>query len=718
MNKELKIVSKDEKTVVLSANVELECPPDIIMMFDKSLSKEEQAELGVCEKRTTLFHNFSTGKTSTDFRSVTRDGVGYHIMNKCDMKEKGFFAVYLPNLDAVLLTVCGFNKKRNPLKNEILNMEVEKYYLFFRGRAVYETKQRVSYEYDSSKRLSFAHVNDDFKTFTFSKSFGYNSGVENKWGERINAECSNTRSAFGTLFGEVVPVSGNRVISWKSFNEICMFGASTQVKKKTGPKQALIDKLTSCELPNAKPYGFKNKYATICKVEGYEDEPVCAIRTYYNDETAGTFESARMYVGKTIFIACKDNGAGEWVQMPLNAKRINHWNFGIDDFDKEAVVGTKLEYFGSIMDEIPFEQRGFVIWAFLMHPILEKMYKAGFNKYFQCQIEYCAQYGYAIDLEKNLRSNFGMYNTKKKKLSSVLGINQHQLKMVLAEMDELAEKENLTDCINLKELSIGYIKKIINSDFSNEYVDISSMDDQTFDALHGFVYHWNTVSRESEQNNYRTRRFRSCLLREVLPMLYSLYGMKTVVSMLPSLNEVTFRDCKRPYLEMYKDYLIGVTTLNEPHRYKAQFSLTNLNSITQMHNEVVAVVNIRNNEVKIEQWNERASFWKKWEFEDGDYIVVAPTNPSELGVEGINLHHCVKSYVDRVANGVTNIMFIRKREEPDIPFFTVEVSNDNSIEQIHGFANRNMDTEPDMIPFVTKWASQKKLKLHTVNKVR
>jgi hypothetical protein len=130
------------------------------------------------------------------------------------------------------------------------------------------------------------------------------------------------------------------------------------------------------------------------------------------------------------------------------------------------------------------------------------------------------------------------------------------------------------------------------------------------------------------------------------------------------------------------------------------------------------VVNIRNNEVKIEQWNERASFWKKWEFEDGDYIVVAPTNPSELGVEGINLHHCVKSYVDRVANGVTNIMFIRKREEPDIPFFTVEVSNDNSIEQIHGFANRNMDTEPDMIPFVTKWASQKKLKLHTVNKVR
>jgi hypothetical protein len=92
--------------------------------------------------------------------------------------------------------------------------------------------------------------------------------------------------------------------------------------------------------------------------------------------------------------------------------------------------------------------------------------------------------------------------------------------------------------------------------------------------------------------------------------------------------------------------------------------------------------------------------------------------PTDLATEGNMLHHCVKSYVDRVANKTTNIMFIRKRDEKDIPFFTVEVGNSGTIEQVHGFANRNADTEPGMTNFVKKWAKAKKLKAQNFNKVR
>ena len=73
---------------------------------------------------------------------------------------------------------------------------------------------------------------------------------------------------------------------------------------------------------------------------------------------------------------------------------------------------------------------------------------------------------------------------------------------------------------------------------------------------------------------------------------------------------------------------------------------------------------------------------------------------------------------DKVADGQTNIMFIRKKDKIDDPFFTVEVSNTGTIEQVHGFANRNASTEPGLTEFVKKWAEKRKLKLTNFNKVR
>ena len=78
----------------------------------------------------------------------------------------------------------------------------------------------------------------------------------------------------------------------------------------------------------------------------------------------------------------------------------------------------------------------------------------------------------------------------------------------------------------------------------------------------------------------------------------------------------------------------------------------------------------------------------------------------------------VKAYVERVAGGATNIMFIRKKDEPNKPFFTVEVTNQKMIAQVHGFANRNADTEPLLTEFVEEWAKKKGLTVGTINMVR
>lgn len=46
--------------------------------------------------------------------------------------------------------------------------------------------------------------------------------------------------------------------------------------------------------------------------------------------------------------------------------------------------------------------------------------------------------------------------------------------------------------------------------------------------------------------------------------------------------------------------------------------------------------------------------------------------------EGQALHHCVGGYALRMAEGKTAIFFIRLAEEPDRPYYTLELQGKNS----------------------------------------
>lgn len=72
-----------------------------------------------------------------------------------------------------------------------------------------------------------------------------------------------------------------------------------------------------------------------------------------------------------------------------------------------------------------------------------------------------------------------------------------------------------------------------------------------------------------------------------------------------------------------------------------------------------------------------------------------PENLDELKTEGECLHHCVGNYRDKVARGETMIFFIRKEEEPEKPYFTLEWKG--KIIQCRGF--RNCDMTPEVKAF-------------------
>lgn len=84
-------------------------------------------------------------------------------------------------------------------------------------------------------------------------------------------------------------------------------------------------------------------------------------------------------------------------------------------------------------------------------------------------------------------------------------------------------------------------------------------------------------------------------------------------------------------------------------------------------------------------------------------IMKAPKSCQEIIDEGQTLKHCVGSYAERHAKGQTTILFIRHKDQPDKPLYTVEVSKDNKIIQMHGYRNDFSGKPKEMTEFYSKY---------------
>lgn len=97
---------------------------------------------------------------------------------------------------------------------------------------------------------------------------------------------------------------------------------------------------------------------------------------------------------------------------------------------------------------------------------------------------------------------------------------------------------------------------------------------------------------------------------------------------------------------------------------------------------------------------------KQLEYKDEDFCIITPEDSSELINEGISLHHCVGSYVDKVNKGKTSILFLRKVDNPTESLVTIEYQN-GVIKQVRGLCERLM-TDKERT-FFNKWTKKFKL---------
>ncbi|WP_278428116.1 PcfJ domain-containing protein, partial [Clostridium cochlearium] len=150
-----------------------------------------------------------------------------------------------------------------------------------------------------------------------------------------------------------------------------------------------------------------------------------------------------------------------------------------------------------------------------------------------------------------------------------------------------------------------------------------------------------------------------------------------------------------------------------------QYDLTNEfilfpKNLKREHDKVMKLVKVENTKKLnrlIEQKHEILS--KLYEFEYKDFFIAVAKNADEIIKEGQNLHHCVGgiSYLEGMALGNNNIIFIRKKQEPSKSFYTMEIQTSrNKIIQCRGKTNDDMT--PEVEEFVEKFKNKKLNKIH------
>lgn len=105
------------------------------------------------------------------------------------------------------------------------------------------------------------------------------------------------------------------------------------------------------------------------------------------------------------------------------------------------------------------------------------------------------------------------------------------------------------------------------------------------------------------------------------------------------------------------------------------------------HNELVELRNKKADEKKLKRYRKydrqirkRLEEVKMYLWEDKNYMIVPAAKCEELMREGRALHHCVgasDTYMKRMAAGTSWILFLRRKEHPEEPYYTIEISMKN-----------------------------------------
>lgn len=112
--------------------------------------------------------------------------------------------------------------------------------------------------------------------------------------------------------------------------------------------------------------------------------------------------------------------------------------------------------------------------------------------------------------------------------------------------------------------------------------------------------------------------------------------------------------------------------------------------------------------------NEQLKKLKKFEFTFDNYMIIAPKDVFDIVAEGTILRHCIHTcdyYFDRISKNESYLFFLRRSNQPDVPWYTLEVEPSGNIRQKRTTGdNQNADLQK-AVSFLKKWQQYYKKQL-------
>ncbi|MBR2503307.1 MAG: PcfJ domain-containing protein [Oscillospiraceae bacterium] len=127
-------------------------------------------------------------------------------------------------------------------------------------------------------------------------------------------------------------------------------------------------------------------------------------------------------------------------------------------------------------------------------------------------------------------------------------------------------------------------------------------------------------------------------------------------------------------------------------------------NLQHKHDDLVMKIKWNEDEKLKETFHTLADILEEESYNDGDMLLRPARSEKELIVEGKLLKHCVGGYGKSHCEG-RSIFFIRKAEEPEKPWYTLQVDLKKGEQlQLHGYENDKNNPVPQKVKdFVTFW---------------
>jgi hypothetical protein len=488
------------------------------------------------------------------------------------------------------------------------------------------------------------------------------------------------------LGSDTYTVGSGRVVTVNSTWQIQEWYKTKQRVRGEGKQQKLTNKLTDMAVANIDELVAKypsnnhdNRYQSIIHFERLNDG--WSVLRIFNRNGTGLSERERMYLhddGANRIVAPSKDG---WVP----ARQTHTWGQHELVNKQEAMEQCKrLKYILPLIESESNQSIRNSLITILRFPELEQMINLGYKKA-------AMQIAHSTVPRADLKLMFGdCYNDKENSILRKAGLTKHQMDKYMSVYEDSGYYYNRC-ATALREMRKMFGDGLIH------------LDNTSFDEYYdGFIEMARSYSKEVYPQLEGLNIDRVKFIKNAIRLGKKYDNVYTI------LNDTLNRYCAlnhgtHPEINWYFD---SYSDLVRAHNAIDELKRSQDDERRAMWNMEAAERRKKEEKKRIELDKER----KVYEYEDDTYVVRLPKDSNEIVREGSLQRICIGGYTTRHALGQTNLFFLRRKSEPDVPFYAIEMDNSKRIVQIHGYCNSWLGNNPEAIPTVVRWLRKNGIK--------